>query len=100
AGHCGGKVVLGGGWGWCGEGEGGATPNRLAAESPLAVSALRGLTQSMFKASLDRTIVARICSASEVPSASPFSKSSPIRPIVLVTCARQSTRAPVLLAKA
>ncbi len=39
-------------------------------------------------------------SASRVPSASPFSKSTPSWPIVLVTCARQRSRTPADRAKA
>jgi hypothetical protein len=46
------------------------------------------------------TVASRMVSASREPSASPFSKSSPAIPIVFVTCARQSTRVFVALAKA
>ncbi len=42
----------------------------------------------------DNTIAPRTCSASAVPPDSPFSKSSPAWPMVLVTCARQSTALP------
>src|SRR5271170_3316891 len=46
------------------------------------------------------TTASRTARASRVPSASPFSKSSPPCPIALVTWARQSTRAPLARAKA
>jgi succinate dehydrogenase/fumarate reductase flavoprotein subunit len=46
------------------------------------------------------TIASRTANASAVPSASPFSKSCPACPMLLVTCARQRTAAPLARAKA
>jgi len=44
-------------------------------------------------------IFRKTASASVVPSASPFSKSSPVCPMVFVTWARQRTPTPAALAK-
>ena len=55
-----------------------------------APGAVRALAGRSVKAP---TTLSRTTSASLVPSASPFSKSSPDRPIVLVTCARQNPHA-------
>ena len=73
---------------------------RLArTSSQVAISDIRGKGRSAHARRYDRSctpaiITARAAKASRVPSCSPFSKSSPACPMVLVTWARQSTRTP------
>lgn len=71
-------------------------PEDVMGARHLPRSATRRTSQVSTRA---RTIVSSNTSASSVPSASPFSKSSPDCPMVFVTCARQSNRTPAALAK-